>query len=254
MRAIVLRVNSGGGSVFASEVIRQQVLKVRAQGIPVVISMGAIAASGGYYIAAEADEIWATPSTITGSIGVFAAFPTFDRLLQRMGIYTDGVGTTDLAGSLRLDRPLNPELADALASGVQFNYGQFVKLVAQGRDLDLETASTLAQGQVWGAPDALDLKLVDKLGGLEDAIASAATRVGLKDYEVEYVELPRSTEELLLQRLAERVGSINGWSQLPMVASLVQLLAPVTEAAAELASLQDPRHLYMRCISCGMVP
>ena len=149
---------------------------------------------------------------------------------------------------------LNPELADALASGVQFNYGQFVKLVAQGRDLDLETASTLAQGQVWGAPDALDLKLVDKLGGLEDAIASAATRVGLKDYEVEYVELPRSTEELLLQRLAERVGSINGWSQLPMVASLVQLLAPVTEAAAELASLQDPRHLYMRCISCGMVP
>jgi len=254
VRAIVLRVNSGGGSVFASEVIRQQVLKVRAQGIPVVISMGAIAASGGYYIAAEADEIWATPSTITGSIGVFAAFPTFDRLLQRMGIYTDGVGTTDLAGSLRLDRPLNPELADALASGVQFNYGQFVKLVAQGRDLDLETASTLAQGQVWGAPDALDLKLVDKLGGLEDAIASAATRVGLKDYEVEYVELPRSTEELLLQRLAERVGSINGWSQLPMVASLVQLLAPVTEAAAELASLQDPRHLYMRCISCGMVP
>lgn len=240
--------------MFASEVIRQQVLHARATGIPVVVSMGAVAASGGYYIAAESDEIWATPSTITGSIGVFAAFPTIDQLLQRMGIHTDGVGTTDLAGSLRVDRPLNPELAAALTSGVQFSYTRFMELVSKGRNINLEVMATLAQGQVWSATDALELGLVDKLGGLEDAIASAAVHAGLEEYEVEYVELPRSAEELLLQRLAERVGGFGNLAQLPLVANLARLLAPVTAAATELASLQDPRHLYVRCISCGMVP
>ena len=105
IKAIVLRVNSGGGSYFASEIVRQQMLYAREKDKPLIVSMGAIAASGGYYIAADATEIWATPATITGSIGVFAAFPTFEGLLQRMGIHTDGVGTTKLAGALRPDRP-----------------------------------------------------------------------------------------------------------------------------------------------------
>lgn len=251
--AIVLRVNSGGGSVFASEVIRREVLRTRARGIPVVISMGAVAASGGYYIAAQADEIWATPGTITGSIGVFAAIPTFEQLLQRIGVYTDGVGTTKLAGSLRVDRPLNPLVAEAIRSGVDFNYRNFVELVAQGRDLTTEEVDSLAQGRVWSAPDALERGLLDGLGSLGDAIAAAAARAGLEDYGVEYVELPLSAREIFLQQLADRVGALQLWSPSALTVSLATLLAPVADAAAEVASLQDPRHIYVRCLPCGAI-
>ncbi len=254
VRAIVLRINSGGGSMFASEIIRQQVLGARAAGIPVVVSMGAIAASGGYYIAAEADEIWATPSTITGSIGVFAAFPTFEQLLQRLGVYTDGVGTTTMAGSLRADRPLNPELVEALNSGVQFAYQRFLEIVAEGRDMTVDEVDPLAQGRVWSAPDALEVGLVDGLGGLDEAVAAAAARAELEEYEVEFVELPRSPRELLLQQLTERVGSIARWNTSPLSVTLAGMLRPVSRAAAEIASLQDPGHLYLRCIACGVSP
>lgn len=252
VKAIVLRVNSGGGSMFASEIIRQQVLFARDKGLPVVVSMGAVAASGGYYIAADADEIWATPSTITGSIGVFAAFPTFEELMARVGIHTDGVGTTDLAGSLRADRPLNPELVDALNSGVEFAYKTFVGIVAQGRDMQPEQVDPLAQGRVWSSDDALKSGLVDKLGTLEDAVAAAAARANIKDYHVEYVELPLSPRDMLLKQLANRVGSLNGWTTSASAAFSV-LLGPVRDAAQELANLQDPRHLYARCLACGMV-
>jgi protease-4 len=251
--AIVLRVNSGGGSVFASEVIRQELLRTRARGIPVVISMGAVAASGGYYIAAQADEIWATPATITGSIGVFAAIPTFEQLLQRIGVRTDGVGTTELAGSLRLDRPMNPQVADAIRSGVDFSYRNFVTLVAEGRDLTPEQVDQVAQGRVWSAPDALEHGLLDGLGSLSDAIAAAAARAGLEGYKVEYVELPRSPREIFLQQLADRVGSLRIWTPSALTASLATLLAPVADAAAELASLKDPRNIYVRCIPCGAI-
>lgn len=248
--AIVLRINSGGGSMFASEIIRQQLLRARAEGTPVVVSMGAVAASGGYYIAAEADEIWAMPSTITGSIGVFAAFPTFEQLLQRMGVYTDGVGTTALAGSLRADRPLNPQLVAALDSGVQHAYRSFLQIVAEGRGMSMDEVGPLAEGRIWSAPDALEAGLVDGLGGLDEAIVAAAARANLEDYEVDFVELPRSPRELLLQQLAERVGSLAVWHTSSLSASLSLLLRPVSEAAAEISSLQDPGHLYLRCVAC----
>jgi len=253
VRALVLRVNTGGGSVFASEVIRQELLRTQALGIPVVISMGAIAASGGYYIAAEADEIWATPGTITGSIGVFAAVPTFERLLERIGVYTDGVGTTDLAGSLRLDRPLDPQVATVIRSSVDFSYANFRQLVAQGRDMTSGEVNSLAEGRVWSAPDALENGLLDGIGSLTDAIDAAAARAGLEDYKVDYVELPLSPRELFLQTLADRVGSLRVWSPSGLSASLTSLLAPVADAAAELAVLKDPRHLYARCLSCGAI-
>lgn len=253
VRALVLRVNTGGGSVFASEVIRQELLRTQALGIPVVISMGAIAASGGYYIAAEADEIWATPGTITGSIGVFAAVPTFERLLERIGVYTDGVGTTDLAGSLRLDRPLDPQVATVIRSSVDFSYANFQQLVAQGRDMTSGEVNSLAEGRVWSAPDALENGLLDGIGSLADAIDAAAARAGLEDYKVDYVELPLSPRELFLQTLADRVGSLRVWSPSGLSASLTSLLAPVADAAAELAALKDPRHLYARCLSCGAI-
>jgi protease-4 len=248
---MVLRVNSGGGSMFASEVIRQQVLHTRASGIPVVVSMGSVAASGGYYIAAEADEIWATPSSITGSIGVFAAFPTFERLLERIGVFTDGVGTTELAGSLRADRPLSPQLTAALTSGVDHAYRSFLQIVADGRDMSMEEVDALAQGRVWSAQDALDNGLVDGIGTLDDAIAAAAARASLDDYEVEYAEIPRSPRELLLQRLSDRVGAFPAWSQSGFSASLSALWRPVEEAAREISLLQDPGHLYTRCVACS---
>lgn len=251
--AIVLRVNSGGGSVFASEVIRQELLRARAGGVPLVVSMGAVAASGGYYFAAQADEIWATPGTITGSIGVFAAIPTFERLLERAGVFTDGVGTTELAGSLRLDRPLNPQVAAAIASGVDFTYRNFVQLVADGRGLTPEQVDKLAQGRVWSAPDALEHGMLDGLGTLSDAIDAAAARAGLEEYQVEYVRQPLSPRDLFLQQLADRTGSLRIRAHSALPASLQALLGPVVDAVEELASLKDPRNLYMRCVACGAI-
>jgi len=252
VKAIVLRINSGGGSMFASEIIREQVVYARNMGLPVVASMGAVAASGGYYIAADADEIWATPSTITGSIGVFAAFPTFEELLQRVGIYTDGVGTTDLAGSMRADRPLNPQLEAALTSGVAFAYKSFVQIVAEGRDMSVAEVDPLAEGRVWSAPDALKAGLVDSLGSLDDAIAAAAARAGLESYEVQYVEMPMSARDMLMKQLANSVGSLHVLTQSAASSALSDLLGPMQEAAKELGSMQDPGYLYMRCVSCSM--
>lgn len=252
VKAIVLRINSGGGSMFASEIIREQVVYARNMGLPVVASMGAVAASGGYYIAADADEIWATPSTITGSIGVFAAFPTFEELLQRVGIYTDGVGTTDLAGSMRADRPLNPQLEAALTSGVAFAYKSFVQIVAEGRDMSVAEVDPLAEGRVWSAPDALKAGLVDSLGSLDDAIAAAAARAGLESYEVQYVEIPMSARDMLMKQLANSVGSLHVLTQSAASSALSDLLGPMQQAAKELGSMQDPGYLYMRCVSCSM--
>jgi protease IV len=253
VKAIVLRVNSGGGSMFASEIIRQQVLHAQEMGLPVVVSMGSVAASGGYYIAAEADEIWATPTTITGSIGVFAAFPTFEDLLHRVGIFTDGVGTTSLAGSLRADRALNPELVQALNSSVEFAYSEFLQVVAQGRDLSIVQVDPLAEGRVWSAEDALESGLIDKLGSLHDAVESAAALAQLQDYEVDYVEAPLSPRDLLMKQLARTFGSLNVWTASTTSTALHTLLGPVQQAAQELDILQDPKHIYLRCISCGVV-
>jgi protease-4 len=251
VRAIVLRVVSGGGSMFASEVIREQVLAARAAGIPVVVSMGSVAASGGYYIAADADEIWATPATVTGSIGVFAAFPTFEVLLERVGVHTDGVGTTTLAGSLRADRPLDPDLRAALDAGVGNAYQGFLAVVAEGRSMSLEEVTAVAEGRVWSAADALDAGLVDHLGGLAQAIESAAAIAELEDYRVDYIEPYLSPAQLFWQQLSKRVSLPALVGQGTAVATLRSLSRPLLNAATELAALQDPRHLYFRCLACG---
>ncbi|MFK7975107.1 MAG: signal peptide peptidase SppA [Halioglobus sp.] len=253
VKAIVLRVNSGGGSMFASEVIRQQLLYAKEKGIPLVVSMGAVAASGGYYIAADADEIWATPSTITGSIGVFAAFPTFEKLLERMGVRTDGVGTTKLAGSLRIDRPLNQEVSKALNSNIEFAYDTFLEIVAAGRNMTVEQVDAVAQGIVWSSAAAQEVGLVDELGTLEDAIAAAAQLAALENYEVEYVSPPLSPRDMLLKQLANRTGGLGLIKPSAENAVVQQLLEPVKKAANELSLLQDPRNLYLRCLSCGGV-
>ena len=251
--AIVLRINSGGGSVFASEVIRQALLNAKADGLPVVVSMGAVAASGGYYIAAEADQIWATPTTITGSIGVFAAFPTFERLMERGGIHTDGVGTTQLAGSMRVDRPLNEQVSLALSSSVQNTYQNFLGLVASGRGMTLEQVDAIAQGRVWNAMDAKERGLIDNLGGLEEAIDAAAQLASLQHYEVDYVGLPLSARELLLQQLSGRMGSLNVFVQSALTGTLATLVEPFRLAVSEIEKMDDPAHLYIRCLACSQI-
>jgi protease-4 len=253
VRALVLRINSGGGSVFASEIIRQAILDVRSKGLPVVVSMGSIAASGGYYIAAEADEIVATPATITGSIGVYAMFPTFEDLMARLGVFSDGVGTTDLAGGLRLDRPLSPVVEKALHQTVNHVYQSFLALVAEGRGMSVEEVDGIAQGRVWSAPDALENGLVDTLGTLQDAIALAAAHAELDDFAVEYIQAALSPRDLLMQQLLDRgqaMGWLGHWAGSPVVG---QLADPVLAALRELSLLSDPSHLYMRCTGCPAV-
>jgi protease IV len=189
IKAVVFRVNSGGGSAFASEIIRRELKALRDAGKPVVVSMGNVAASGGYWVAMGADEVWAYPTTITGSIGVIGFIPTFEESLSRIGIHTDGVGTTPLAGALRIDRSLSDEVRGLLDTMINATYQEFLALVAEHREMDVEAVHEVAQGRVWTGSQALERGLVDHLGNLDDAIASAARIAGLgEDYRVRYVE------------------------------------------------------------------
>lgn len=189
IKAVVFRVNSGGGSAFASEVIRRELKALREVGKPVVVSMGNVAASGGYWVAMAADEVWAYPTTITGSIGVIGFIPTFEETLSRIGVHTDGVGTTPLAGALRIDRSLNDEVRGLLETMINSTYREFLALVAEYREMDVDAVHEVAQGRVWTGAQAQQRGLVDHLGNLDDAIASAARIAGLgEDYRVSYVE------------------------------------------------------------------
>lgn len=177
--AVLLRIDSPGGSVMASERIRRAVRAVQAAGKPVVASMSSLAASGGYWVAMDADEIWAYEHSITGSIGVFGLWLSVDEGLGKLGIRTDGVGTTSLAGALRPDRPLSPQAARIFQSSVEHSYAQFIDGVAQGRDLPRAAVEQAAEGRVWSGRKAHQLALVDRIGGLQAAAARAAEHAGL---------------------------------------------------------------------------
>ncbi len=209
IKAVVLRIDSPGGSVQASEKIRNALSRLRKTGKPLIVSMGGMAASGGYWIAAEADEIWAAPTTLTGSIGVFAVFPNLSKSLASLGIASDGVGTTRISGGLRPDRPLPKALADTLQAGVDHVYTRFLDIVAKGRHLTHAQTEKIAEGRVWTGADAKRLGLADKLGGLDAAIAAAAERAGLEDgYDITYISPKRSFREQLLENL---LGDANAW-------------------------------------------
>lgn len=193
IKALVLRVNSPGGGIYASEQMRRAVLRVKQAGKPVVVSMSTMAASGGYWISAPADEIFAHDTTITGSIGVFGLFPTFENTLDKIGVTTDGVGTTPLAGAFRSDRPLAEPLETAINLIIKHDYNLFLGHVADGRDMDIAAVDAIGQGRVWSGLDALDNGLVDQLGGFGDAVHAAATRAGLDPAtaKVRYLSPPR---------------------------------------------------------------
>jgi len=174
IKAVVLRVDSPGGSKFASEVIAHQIQALQAAGKPVVASMSGVAASGGYWISAVADQIFASQSTVTGSIGIFAMFPTFQRTLATVGVATDGVGTTPWSGEMRPDRALSEQSKQLIQVVIEDGYNDFVTRVADARGMDTQSVDEIGQGQVWTGADAIKNGLVDQLGGLDDAIAVAA--------------------------------------------------------------------------------
>jgi len=183
-KAIVLRVNSPGGSAYASEIIRQELVAAQDQGIPVIASMGPVAASGGYWISATADQIWAQPTTITGSIGIFGVLPTFEKTLAKIGVYSDGVGTTPLATGFNTSMPLSDRAKEVLQLNIEAGYDEFLKLVATGRDMSVEDVDKIAQGRVWIGTKAHELGLVDHLGDFQDAVKAASELADLEDYDL----------------------------------------------------------------------
>ncbi|MBC8067505.1 MAG: signal peptide peptidase SppA [Deltaproteobacteria bacterium] len=244
VKALVLRVDSGGGSAFASEVIRREFELARAAGKPVVVSMGSVAASGGYWISTASDEIWASPTTITGSIGIFGMFPTIDKpLAKHVGIHTDGVATTPFAG-VSIERSLDPAVARALQSGIEHGYREFLARVASARNMTSEQVDAIAQGRVWSGVDAHQAGLVDKLGGLQDAIASAAVRAELgDDYRIEFVEKELDLKDRVIK------NALGGGAEVAFIPGLAgtpygEVLRVFEEQARILASFNDPRGVY----------
>lgn len=207
VKAVVIRIDSGGGSAFASELIRRELDETRAAGKPVLISMSSVAASGGYWLSLGADQIWAAPTTITGSIGVFGIIPTFEDSFKALGIHTDGLGTTAVAGGDQLDRPMHPHIEEALQANVDNLYQRFITLTADARKRQPEDIHNIAQGRVWSGAQAQALGLVDQLGFLTDVVNTAAELAGLKpgQYRATYPSIPLSPGEQFLQKLSEEV-------------------------------------------------
>ncbi|HXB18790.1 MAG TPA: signal peptide peptidase SppA [Steroidobacteraceae bacterium] len=249
IRALVLRVDSPGGSVMASEEIYRELKALHATGKPLVVSMSGYAASGGYYISAPADEIWASPATITGSIGIFAIIPTVDRTLGKVGVSVDGIGTTALSGQLRIDRPLGAEARALLQSQINRGYDEFLERVASGRKKSRADIDAIAQGHVWAGTDAARLGLVDHLGSFDEAVKAAARRARLTDYAPEFI----APELTWTQQLALSFRTLLGREFLRVSADPLALghlaarLDPITREVARLSRFSTPNHVYAYC-------
>ncbi len=256
IKALVIRIDSGGGSAFASEIIRSEITALREymgdKQYPIYISMGSIAASGGYWMATAGDQIWAQPTTITGSIGVFGAFPTLENSLKKIGITTDGVGTTELAGDMRLDRPLSDKASKVIQAGVDNIYHRFIHLVAESRKQTPEQIDSIAQGHVWAGSTAKEIGLVDHLGSLQDVIDAIAKDAGLNDYQVEFVQRTLSPKEEFFRSLSES-ASIPAPTNLFNHFSSLQFLnqfQPLVKPLRDIQQMQDPQGIYVKCVEC----
>jgi protease IV len=249
VKALVLRVDSPGGSVLASEEIYRELKALRAAGKPLVVSMSGYAASGGYYISAPADEIFASPATITGSIGIFAVIPTIDKTLGKIGVSVDGVGTTALSGQLRIDRPLGEDAKSLLQSQISRGYDEFLERVASGRNKSREQIDGIAQGRVWAGTDAHRLGLVDELGSFNDAVKAAARRAHLTDYATEFLEPELTWAQQLALQLKSRAVHVllQASPEQQALVQLAQRFDPVTREAEQLARFGVPNRLYAYC-------
>jgi protease-4 len=251
VKAVVLRIDSPGGSTFASEIIMDEIIALRDSGKPVVTSMSSVAASAGYAISVVTDHIVASPATITGSIGIFGMFPTFQRTLDAMGIATDGVGTTPWSGQFRPDREMSDQAKQLFQHVIDDGYDDFISDVAANREMEKQDVDEIGQGQVWTGLDAISNGLVDELGDLDDAIAVAAELAGLEegDYGTKTIEKELSpSEQILLGFLtvAERTGL--DMSQLRRdTSALEDVAAAVMRQTESLLRFNDPKGVYSHC-------
>ena len=255
VKAVVLRVDSPGGSAFASEVIRDAMAATRAEGVPIVVSMGSVAASGGYWIATEADRVLALSTTITGSIGVYGIVPTVERSMEALGIYSDGVSTADISGIMQLDRAMTPQAEMVFQAGVDNIYTQFLALVAEARNSTPAEVHEIAQGRVWTGEQALELGLVDQLGDLNEAVKVAAELANLADYMVDYRRKPLSAYEQLLLSMSSSAGTSLANLDIETKDSwLPDLLSRQAKTLVQplqaLDNLSDPRGMYLFCDQC----
>ncbi|MBT8367366.1 MAG: signal peptide peptidase SppA [Deltaproteobacteria bacterium] len=252
IKALVLRIDSPGGSALASDIIRREMEITRQSGKPVIVSMGSVAASGGYWIASAADQIWAAPTTITGSIGIYSAFPTFEKSLGSLGIHNDGVGTTRLADAFDTARPINPILADSMEQTIQHSYHSFIHKVSEGRNMAPQDVEKIAQGRVWAGETALELGLVDAIGNLQDAVQSAAEMIDLEDYDVIYVEQSLTAREKMIRRLNRFLtGVFNSiWGH--TVPPAVRVYRSIGFELERVMELNDPKGVYAYCLICDV--
>ncbi|ENM5750673.1 signal peptide peptidase SppA [Vibrio mimicus] len=250
VKAVVLRVDSPGGSAFASEVIRNEIEALKAAGKPVVVSMSSLAASGGYWISMSADKIVAQPTTLTGSIGIFSVITTFEKGLNNLGIYTDGVGTTPFSGQ-GVTTGLTQGAKDAIQLGIEHGYQRFISLVAEKRGLTLKAVDELAQGRVWTAQDAQTLGLVDQLGDFDDAVHLAADLAQLDQYNLYWVEEPLTPAQQFLQDLLGQVRVSLGLNVSALLPKSLQPLATEWQQQTSLLNqLNDPKGQYAFCLPC----
>jgi protease-4 len=253
IKALVVRVDSPGGSVLASERIRQAELAAKAKKIPVVVSMGSVAASGGYWVSTPADFIYAEPSTITGSIGVFGVLPSFQGTLQKLGLGADGVKTTPLSGEPDLLKGPSPEASQLIQTGVNAMYARFLGVVAASRHKTPQQVDQIAQGRVWDGGTARQLGLVDGFGGLDDAIAKAAQLAGLgNERGVRYLEPAPSFRDRLIASIA------NGNDETSAPADAFAMLAQqpqqqIASVLAEVKSIISGPSIQARCLECPPV-
>ena len=249
VKAIVLRVNSPGGSVSASELIRTEVQALKDEGKPVVVSMGGLAASGGYWISTPADYIVASPSTLTGSIGIFGVINTFENSLGAIGVHTDGVSTSPLAEAT-ITKALPEQFSQMMQLTIERGYKTFINLVAKSRNKTPEQVDSIAQGRVWIGSDAKNNGLVDELGDFDDAVKKAAELAKLDKYQINWIRGEPTLSEMLF-------GQVSVQSMLPDAVSAL-LPAPLRQVASDIQkqpgffnNMNDPGHRYIYCLSCS---
>ncbi|WP_165793447.1 signal peptide peptidase SppA [Hyphococcus luteus] len=252
VKAVVLRIDSPGGSAFAADIMRDEILALKAAGKPVVASMGSLAASGGYWIAADADEIWAAPTTITGSIGIFGYFNTFENAAAELGVFVDGVGTTDLSPILATGiGPLPSSAADIIQQSTENGYDRFLTVVGNGRSLEKDYVDSIGQGRVWIGERAIELKLVDHLGDFDKAIEAAAKLAKLEKYDVVDMKEKRTTFEIFMGNLSTTALKALGGDEAKRNDSAVAKLVRAAEEKAEFfEEFNDPNAAYARCLAC----
>lgn len=254
-KAVILRVNSPGGSAFASEIIRQETENLQKIGKPVIVSMGAMAASGGYWISSTADYIIADANTITGSIGIFAMFPTFENSIKKIGVNADGVSTTELANTSAFS-PLAKPVQDIYQTEIEHGYDRFLEIVSKGRQLSKTQVDKLAQGQVWLGSDAFQNGLVDEIGSFNEAINKAEQLVNqrqekaMESFSVEWLiddDSNSFVKTLLHDTKKTTQRAFSSWIGIP---------APIQKLQKELNVLtkfNDPKGQYLYCLNCGSV-